>query len=316
MNDKYLQYEITDFLTDDSFVNWVLDKTYDKEWQVWISKHPEITTRIVESKQLVGSVKFREDNAAVQSKSKVWNRIDQSTLAKEVTLNPNRRKVIYSLLAAAAVALLAVFLLPERATVIESQLAETKTLSLPANSSVILSESSSLAYKSDDWNSRRDVELKGQAHFKVSKGVPFIVSTSNGSVEVLGTEFDVISEQSSLQVHVTEGRVQVTSGNHSKILTAGMAFYKNPTWEDARAIPGDWATDNALVIFDDQPLSNVLSSITALNGSVFEYGNIDKTMSYTGSYDSSSELESILEKVLWPLRIKYSVENDIVILTY
>lgn len=316
MNDKYLQYQITDFLTDDSFVNWVLDETHDKEWQEWISKHPGIADRIVESKQLVGSVKFKEDKISLDSKSKVWAKIEESTKAKEVSLNPTRRKVIYSLLAAAAVALLAVFLLPERAIVIEAQLAESKTLSLPANSSVILSESSSLAYKSDNWNNQRDVELKGQASFKVSKGVPFMVSTENGSVEVLGTEFDVISEQRGLQVHVTEGRVQVTSGNHSKILTAGMAFYKNPSWEGERAIPSNWASNNALIIFEDQPLSEVLRSITATKGIFFENGSIDMTQSLTGSFESSSSLEIILKKVLYPFRIKHTVENNSVILTY
>ena len=80
----------------------------------------------------------------------------------------------------------------------------------------------------------------------MTKGVPFNVETDNGKVQVLGTEFDVLSRQESFQVLVSEGKVRVSSGTLEKILTADMAFYKNPQWTNDNTLENEWAKKDIL----------------------------------------------------------------------
>ncbi len=61
----------------------------------------------------------------------------------------------------------------------------------------------------------RSVALEGEAYFRVrTASEPFIVSTSAGTIRVLGTEFNVRVREDRLEVAVVRGSVRVT-GHHS-----------------------------------------------------------------------------------------------------
>ena len=85
----------------------------------------------------------------------------------------------------------------------------------------------------------RDVRLKGEAYFKVSRNEkkPFIIHTDLADIKVLGTSFNVKSySNDKLTVGVTEGKVQVifkkNTGKtpNASILTKSMELtYKNQT---------------------------------------------------------------------------------------
>jgi len=61
----------------------------------------------------------------------------------------------------------------------------------------------------------RSVTLEGEAYFAIrTTGQSFVVSTSAGTVRVLGTEFNVRVREDRLEVAVVRGRVRVT-GHHS-----------------------------------------------------------------------------------------------------
>lgn len=87
---------------------------------------------------------------------------------------------------------------------------EMLTVSLPDNSTVTLNSGSTLSYSrlNSFWD--REHSLEGEAFFDVKKGEqPFIVHTSNASVKVLGTSFNMRSWQSDpgseTSVVLTEG---------------------------------------------------------------------------------------------------------------
>lgn len=315
MNDKYLQYHLEDFLTDDAFVNWVLDKQNDKDWRIWMDKHPDAQSMIIDARQSALSIRFKNENDFARSKQKIWSKIEESTQAKEVSLISHRRTWIYSLLAAASIALLGVFLFPQGSSSHETSLAQTQSITLPAASQVTLAESSTLSYENDAWANERNVDLSGQGHFKVTKGVPFNVNTENGKIQVLGTEFDVLSRDESFQVLVSEGMVRVSSGTLEKILIADMAFYKNPQWSNDNNLEDNWAQKDILFAFSNQPLSKVLESLSFSYGVTFENDDLSLEASYTGSFESTEKLHSNLEKILWPLRIEYEISGEKIILS-
>ena len=98
---------------------------------------------------------------------------------------------------------------------------ERITFQLPDASEVQLHAGSELAYKSWNWDSNRLVSLDGEAYFKVAKGKRFDVQTAQGTVSVLGTQFNVKVRGNRLEVTCFEGKVQVATPSEKIILTPG-----------------------------------------------------------------------------------------------
>ncbi len=99
---------------------------------------------------------------------------------------------------------------------------------LPDGSSVDLNSASTLTYPRKLWGRYRAVYLEGEAFFDVEPGTrPFVVTTANASIQVVGTAFNVNawpadSTQTILQV--TEGTVHFTAsaaGTSLAVVEAG-----------------------------------------------------------------------------------------------
>lgn len=109
------------------------------------------------------------------------------------------------------------------ATTIEAFNGEQKAVELPDQSGVVLNSGSSIAYKKWNWHNNRQINLKGEAYFKVQKGSTFDVATSLGNVTVLGTQFNVKERANRFEVTCYEGKVKVTYKQQEKIITKGMS---------------------------------------------------------------------------------------------
>lgn len=92
---------------------------------------------------------------------------------------------------------------------------------LPDDSQVTLNSGSEIEYKKWNWDNNRNLQLKGEAYFRVAKGKKFEVTTSLGKVSVLGTQFDVKARNNRFDVTCFEGRVKVNYKNKEIILTPG-----------------------------------------------------------------------------------------------
>ena len=100
----------------------------------------------------------------------------------------------------------------------------TAEVTLPDGSVVTVNAGSRLTYPQSFRGSTREVELQGEAYFKVRHDAshPFIVKAGKVSTKVLGTEFNVRT-YSPQDVHVTllQGRVLVSSASSAKYLKPG-----------------------------------------------------------------------------------------------
>jgi len=86
---------------------------------------------------------------------------------------------------------------------------------LADSSQVIMNHTSRLTVDRRLLTGDRNVSLEGEAYFDVrATGQSFVVSTSAGTVRVLGTEFNVRVREDRLEVAVVRGSVRVT-GHHS-----------------------------------------------------------------------------------------------------
>lgn len=90
-----------------------------------------------------------------------------------------------------------------------------KILTFEDGTKIRLNENSLLTVPENFTDSKRQVELDGEAYFEVAhnSSSPFIVETAAATIEVLGTKFNVLTAKNNgdIQVAVSEGKVALTS---------------------------------------------------------------------------------------------------------
>ena len=176
--------------------------------------------------------------------------------------------------AAAALLLLAALLVTRRpndaggvlrASEFSTERAEMVTASLDDGSVVRLAPESRL--RVEPVTHRREVWLDGEAFFAVAKDSsrPFAVRTRAGSVEVLGTRFDLRVEGDELRLIVTEGKVALTSGRHRRFVVAGqLAHVRNggePVVENTVKVDSLLSWTDGFIVFQNTPLRQVAQEL-------------------------------------------------------
>ena len=133
---------------------------------------------------------------------------------------------------------------------------------LPDNSEVVLNAGSEIEYKKWNWKNNRNLELQGEAYFKVAKGQKFEVKTSLGKVTVLGTQFDVKARKNRFDITCFEGRVKVNYKEKEIILTHGQSV----TFENGNQInttatekKPEWLENK--IAFSKEKLPNIIDEI-------------------------------------------------------
>jgi transmembrane sensor len=104
-------------------------------------------------------------------------------------------------------------------TALEKILTDT----LPDGSAVTLNKNSTLSYPEKFAKTSRSVTLKGEAFFHVTPGKenPFIITVNDVTVKVVGTSFNIRSENGNTEVIVETGIVQVTRNGRTVELRPG-----------------------------------------------------------------------------------------------
>lgn len=194
-------------------------------------------------------------------------------------------------------------------TSINTQLAETKTISLPDTSEVFLNEDSEISYKKNSWEDSRELNLRGEAYFKVAKGKKFTVNTPHGIVEVLGTQFNVLATEDTFAVSCYEGLVAVTYDGILTKLPKGskltVASNSNSLSQIAINKPVWLANESS---YEDTAILNVLQDLETTYGIKVTTQNIDVTLRYTGSY-THENLNVALQTITIPLGLTYTIES-------
>ena len=100
-------------------------------------------------------------------------------------------------------------------------------IDLPDGSKIYLNRNSELSYRENFGKNKRDVKLTGEAFFEISPDAikPFIIDAGKASVKVVGTSFNVITNntESAVEVFVITGKVILSdkSGSQSIALEPG-----------------------------------------------------------------------------------------------
>ncbi|GGD25071.1 DUF4974 domain-containing protein [Hyunsoonleella pacifica] len=200
-------------------------------------------------------------------------------------------------------------------TTILTEIAEVKTEVLPDASTVSLNAKSLLAYNKNDWKTQRDVELQGEAFFKVAKGSTFNVNTTSGTVTVYGTQFNVKQRDNYFEVICYEGLVGVTHNSQETKLKPGDSFLvidgKIIAKEKEYRSTPSWLNNESE--FKSIPFKQVVAEFERQYGVNITLVGVDSTQLFTGSF-THKNIDVALKSIALPLQVTYSKQNNTIIL--
>jgi ferric-dicitrate binding protein FerR (iron transport regulator) len=232
----------------------------------------------------------------------------------------------YALRTAAAVLLLggattAWYMLnaPKQITV-QTAANETNIIVLPDGTKAFINKNSSLRYASNFKDGERAIHLEGEAFFDVVKDEahPFVVYTANTRTQVLGTTFDVKAYAvQPVEVFVLTGKVAVSDQKKESkeiVLTQGrkVTFGKDQQLsEDAIANHDFIAWKDNIMVFNDEPIGNVIRKVEALYGVkiVAEESVADYTIKTRITPDQP--LEQILDVIAASATASWEKQGDV-----
>lgn len=200
-------------------------------------------------------------------------------------------------------------------TTVTTQLAQKTTVELPDASTVSLNAKSLLAYNKNDWKKERDVNLQGEAFFKVAKGSSFNVKTTSGTVTVYGTQFNVKQRDNYFEVICYEGLVGVTYNAKETKLKPGDSFLvidgKIIAKEKEYRSTPSWLNNES--DFKSIPFKQVVAEFERQYEVEVTLMNVDSTQLFTGSF-THDNLDVALKSIALPLQVTYSKQNNTIIL--
>jgi len=197
-----------------------------------------------------------------------------------------------------------------------STLASQKTsIELPDASSVSLNAESLITFNKKKWNNVRDVELEGEAFFKVAKGSTFNVITASGTVTVYGTEFNVKQRDNYFEVICYEGLVGVTYKSQQTKLSPGDSFLiidgKSIAKEKETSTTPSWLHNESQ--FESLPYNQVIAEFERQYNVKINSDTIDTDQLFTGGF-SHNNIDVAIKSITLPLHITYSKTNNTITL--
>ncbi|MCM4151750.1 FecR family protein [Arenibacter sp. N53] len=277
----------------------------------------EEVVKFKESKEYASYEKLRKatDNLVGPDfdMAKAWEDLNKQKTSKEskvVKLNPFKKYL--SVAAAIALIFTATFLyygtLNEE---VSTQYAERAEIVLPDASEVQLNADSQISYSKKNWDNKRNIALNGEAFFKVAKGKRFTVTTDNGTVTVLGTQFNVENRKGYFEVACYEGLVSVVYNKKEVKLPAGNSLVVINGEVQALEIPNikepSWIRNESN--FKSIPLKYVLDEFQRQFNLMVTTQNIDTDQLFTGSFSNTNK-DLALQSISTPSQMKYKLEGN------
>lgn len=193
-------------------------------------------------------------------------------------------------------------------------------LNLADGSKVWLNSASSLRFPVIFTNNAREVELKGEAYFEVSRDVhkKFTVRSGNQSVEVLGTHFNInaYSDEPAITTTLIEGQVRVIELNtkESQILKPGEQSRVDRNIRIQRPVDTqiNLAWKEGYFYFENARIEIVMRQLGRWYGVTARYEGVLPEHHFAGAISTSLTLLEVLE-ILEKSNIHFRLEGKEVV---
>ncbi|EWH14950.1 anti-FecI sigma factor FecR [Cellulophaga geojensis KL-A] len=248
-----------------------------------------------------------DQEKALQAINKKRNTNKQT---KVIKLNPFKK---YISIAAAVILLfgLGYFYTTTLEQTVSTDYAQNNELILPDNSEVKLNAESKIAYNKNKWDQKRDVSLEGEAFFKVAKGEKFTVTTNQGVISVLGTQFNVETRANFFEVTCYEGLVNVNYNGKDYKVPGGTSFMvingNVAPLSHVKTLVPSWTLNEST--FKSIPLEFVFNELQRQFNLTVNTKNVNTKQLYTGSFNNK-DLDLALKSISIPSKISYTLEEN------
>lgn len=193
--------------------------------------------------------------------------------------------------------------------------AQKQSIELPDASEVILNAMSELSFNESSWKDNREVFLTGEAYFKVAKGSKFRIKTANGTVTVLGTQFNINQRNNNFEVVCYEGLVNVLHKDFNVDLSKGNRFLirdgKLVATEKELLPAPSWIDDYSR--FKSVPYKEVIAEFERQYDLKINLQSVDDSQLFSGSF-THDDMETALKSITLPLQLTYSKTNHTITL--
>ncbi|MEZ0485130.1 FecR family protein [Fibrella aquatica] len=320
----YTKYTANEFALEQSFRQWILRKDAQSAafWEAWVTEHPEKRETIELARRIVLSLRNAQEEISEEE-------IEVAVTKLVTTAEQRKPRVIpffsrpWARVGVAASLLLVAFLgwltyttltnaptqlykdrvaqLKQQTTINEvvTNNSQTRLVTLPDGSSVILRPNSRLSYPRQFPASKRSVFLSGEAFFEVAKNAqkPFFVYANEMVAKVVGTSFTIkaFARDKHVQVFVKSGKVAVFS-------------QKEPQLKQEN----DAETRSGLLVLPRQQLTflrlnNQFTKVPVIDAELNQLPAI-QAQSFVFKRTSMAEVFSTLERS-YPIKISYDASR-------
>lgn len=225
--------------------------------------------------------------------------------------------VVYWVGAAAAAMLLAflgLFHSGVFAPVTQTATAMQQTVWLPDSSMVVVNSLSRLKANYRLTDGKRQLDLEGEAYFRVKKGKAFQVDFPGGKLKVLGTEFNVIAySPEDVRVDCASGKVQVELNHQLITLVKGQGVHLK-----GRELEGPYTIDRTeienrikgIYVWHEEPLDEIFAYLGNRFGYTVSLAPSLQKRNFSGTF-TLNDLQQSLEVLSEAMQVNYSIDESL-----
>lgn len=195
-------------------------------------------------------------------------------------------------------------------TTVSADFGQISKVMLPDSSVIWINSGSRIKYNNQFSSTNRDIELIGEAYFKVNKNkdLPMIVNSSGLQVKVIGTQFCISAypEENSAMVILESGKIELTSSTDSKFkqeMNPGelLHFNKDKKTFSINTVNTELYTSwkDGLINVYNLPLSEVIVKLERRYNQNFIIDEAIKDLPYTFTIknENLNSILSLMEKI-------------------
>lgn len=189
-----------------------------------------------------------------------------------------------------------------------------QSIELEDGSIIHLNKQATLYYPEKFSTTSREVKIEGEAFFEIAKDPnrPFCITTEHSTVEVLGTSFNINTNDLSTVVDVATGKVKVRALNSEEMvyLTPNQsAFVSDQELKKYETLDQNYlAWKTGILNFDNLPISEVVATINQYRENGIKLSKSDSDCHFSGSI-SHNNLEEITEILKLSCKLNLTLKN-------
>ncbi len=192
-------------------------------------------------------------------------------------------------------------------------------IELPDGSKICLNRNTEFSYRANFGKHRREVKLTGEAFFEISPdpSKPFIIDAGKARIKVVGTSFNVITQNkdSAVEVFVKTGKVMISdnSGSQSVVLDPGFVGTMDAkiSGKTLNQDPNYLSWNTGLLVYNGQKLDVVfhdLKRVYNMDIVADDPGILDNP--WTSPIDNVSE-DKIIQLICASFRLSYTKDGSV-----